>query len=512
MLKNIIFDMGGVLVDLCPERSIEAFVRLGAESVADYIVTCRTEDLFLDIELGIITTAEFCSVVREMAGKDIPDEAICAAWNLLLESYGDARGRSLRALKEAGYTLYLLSNTCEMHWHHASKELIPADGDSVDDYFERCFLSYELHLRKPAEAIYTTVLRLAGLDPAETIFIDDNEQNVLAASMVGMHTFHERDDHRWTECLTAEIARINACCAPCCATVGFFDGVHRGHQYLLDRLVREAKQYGLRSTVITFRDHPRAVLHADYVPQLLTTNTRKESLLRSMGVDEVVLLPFDKAMSTWSAKEFMTYIYNVYGVRRLFVGYDHRFGHGRTEGIDDYVRYGERLGMAVTQGEAYVCDGVQVSSSVVRRLLTEGDIDSANAYLGYCYRFSGVVVRGRGEGRRLGYPTANMLVDARVLLPRRGVYAVRVTIASVPGTFVGMMNIGVRPTYGGEETMAEVAEVHILHFDKDIYDSDLTVEVVRRLRDERRFTTVDELVEQLHRDKEDILARECDEE
>ncbi len=289
----------------------------------------------------------------------------------------------------------------------------------------------------------------------------------------------------------------------CSATIGFFDGVHKGHRHVIACLVDDARRHGLQSAIITFRQHPRQVLRQDYVPQLLTMCEKKEQLLWSTGVDNVVMLDFTPAFSCQTAVEFMTFLRDEYNVRRLVVGYDHRFGHDRAESFLDYKRYGARIGVDVVASEAFVQDDVNVSSSVIRRLLANGDLTVANDYLGYDYGFDGIIVRGRGEGRKLGFPTANMLVARQQLVPKRGVYSVGVEVEGIPGRFAGMMNIGCRPTYGaGEDTI----EVNIFNFDTDIYGRRMSVSFLRRLRDERKFRSVEDLKQQLCQDRENILS------
>ncbi len=201
-IKNIIFDMGGVLVPLNPARCIKAFLALGAIKTAAYVRDFRTEDLFLDIEEGRMTTAGFCEEVRRKNSISAADGEIEAAWNTLLEPSSDECREGLLHLKSLGYRLFLLSNTCDIHWRHASRNLIPSPGKTIGDYFERCFLSFELHCRKPSPAIYAAVLRSAGIVPAETLFIDDNDANLSAAAAFGIRTFHEREGQRWNNALS----------------------------------------------------------------------------------------------------------------------------------------------------------------------------------------------------------------------------------------------------------------------------------------------------------------------
>ncbi len=290
---------------------------------------------------------------------------------------------------------------------------------------------------------------------------------------------------------------------PCSATIGYFDGVHRGHLHIINHLIDDAKAHGLASTIITFRQHPRQVLQKDYIPKLLLTEEKKGQALRSTKVDNVISMDFTLTLSLLSARDFMALLYNEYAVQRLLIGYDHRFGHNRSEGFDDYVRYGKELGITVVASDALAGNETNISSSAIRRFLLDGNIGSANEYLGYSYGFEGIVVRGRGEGKRIGFPTANLLIDHQQLIPKRGVYSVGVAIEGYDEHFLGMMNIGCRPTFGCVE---ETVEVNILNFDEDIYDRKLSVAISRRLRDERKFHSVSDLVSQLNKDKADILT------
>ncbi len=289
---------------------------------------------------------------------------------------------------------------------------------------------------------------------------------------------------------------------PCVATIGFFDGVHRGHLHLIAQLMAEAHFCGLPSAIVTFRQHPRQVLAQDYIPQLLTMEEEKEELLRKTGVDRVVVMDFTQELSRLTARDFMAFLRERHGVRRLMVGYDHRFGHERNESLNDYVRIGQDLGIHVVPCDAFVENGTNISSSEIRRRLLEGNIRVANDYLGRAYGFLGMVVKGRGEGRKIGFPTANMLLSPFQLVPQRGVYAVKVKVEGLDEDLRGMMNIGLRPTFGGS---VETVEVNIFHFDQDIYDRQLTVEFLGRLRDERKFDTVATLICQLFKDRKDIL-------
>lgn len=290
--------------------------------------------------------------------------------------------------------------------------------------------------------------------------------------------------------------------APRCATIGFFDGVHCGHRYLISQLRDDAARHGMESLVVTFRQHPRQVLQQDYIPKLLTTSDRKEELLLATGVDHVTMLDFSLELANLSARQFMSFLHDKYNVRRLLIGYDNRFGHNRDEGFEDYRRHGIELGIEVECLDALQNNGTAVSSSMIRRLLNDGDVAAANVGLGYRYSFSGTVVHGFGEGRKLGFPTANLHIADEQFVPKNGVYAVMVTVEGFEGEFMGMMNIGNRPTYG---TFSDTLEVNIIDFDADIYDRQVQVAFVDRIRDVRKFDSVAQLQEQLAKDKNTII-------
>lgn len=290
-------------------------------------------------------------------------------------------------------------------------------------------------------------------------------------------------------------------CRPAVATIGFFDGVHCGHRFLIEQVRAAASLRGWDATVITFAEHPYGVMHPDFYPELLTTCNEKLDLLNSTGIDRCVLLNFTRGMAALSAREFMKILHERYAIGALVIGYDHRFGHGRSEGFEDYVCYGRELGMEVLSAEAYrlpVSDcSLPVCSSSIRHLLHEGDVASATRYLGYPYFLNGIVVSGFQVGHRMGYPTANLQVnDARKIIPARGVYAVRVEVDGC--TYGGMLNIGYRPTLANGTDMS--VEVHIFNFDADIYQHPLRLSFIRRIRSERKFASVEELVAQLRQD------------
>ncbi len=284
------------------------------------------------------------------------------------------------------------------------------------------------------------------------------------------------------------------------ATIGFFDGVHRGHRYLLEQLCSEARNRGLKSMAITFDRHPREVVQPGWHPQLLTSLNEKCSLLSETGIDVLVVLSFDRSMASLSARRFMDEVLRSrLGTGLLLTGYDNRFGHHRVETFSDYVGYGNEMGIEVVCAQPLIENAKAFSSSLVRQYLLEGDVSSASVCLGRDYSISGHVVHGERKGHGLGFPTANLLPDEPLkLIPARGAYAVEATFPD--GThFPGMASIGTRPTFSGAQ---QTLETNIFDFDKDIYDQRLTISFVTRLRDEMTFPSPEALALQLVQDRE----------
>ena len=289
---------------------------------------------------------------------------------------------------------------------------------------------------------------------------------------------------------------------PTVATIGFFDGVHLGHRYLINQVKIAASQCGWCSSIITFPIHPRQVIQSDYQPQLLSSPEEKIELLSQTGVDNCILLPFTRELSKLTAWEFMQLLYEQYKVRMLVIGYDHRFGHNRAETFEDYCRYGRELGIHIMQATAYTQEQDKVSSSAIRRALLSGDVMTVHKYMGYNYFLEGTVVSGYQVGRKIGFPTANLRVDFPYkLIPSIGVYAVRVQVAGQQ--WKGMLSIGYRPTINNGNDLS--IEVHILDFQGDIYNQKMRIEFIEFLRPEIKFDSVDELIAQMHKDKEETI-------
>ena len=299
---------------------------------------------------------------------------------------------------------------------------------------------------------------------------------------------------------TIKLSDGNVDIKTCVATIGFFDGVHRGHQFLIQHVIDEAKAAGLESTVVTFDAHPRQVLHSDFVPKLLSTLDMKLIQLAKTNVDNCVLLHFDEEMARLSAHDFMEKILrDRLHVQKLVIGYDNRFGHDRKESFNDYVRYGKELGMEVIQNQALMVNGINVSSSVIRSYVQAGEIEMANQCLGYPYTIMGTVVQGFHEGRKLGFPTANLdNKEFGQLIPAPGVYAVKARLKNSMEMKRAMMNIGTRPTFDGKDL---TLETHIFNFHQDIYGEMLLVSFMHRIREEHKFDHPDDLVQQLQKDE-----------
>lgn len=285
---------------------------------------------------------------------------------------------------------------------------------------------------------------------------------------------------------------------PTVATIGFFDGVHLGHRFLIDQVKVAAAQCGWESSIITFPVHPRQVIQSEFQPQLLSSPEEKIELLGTTGIDHCILLPFTRELSMLTAREFMQLLYEKYHVRMLIIGYDHRFGHNRTETFEDYCRYGRELGIHIMQATAYTQKQDKVSSSAIRRALLSGEVNIANKYLGYNYFLQGKVVDGYKVGRKIGFPTANLQVDfPNKLIPSVGVYAVYVYVSGQK--YKGMLNIGHRPTLNNGTDLS--IEVHILDFEGDIYQQPIRLEFIDFLRAEEKFNSIDELILQIEKDK-----------
>lgn len=285
---------------------------------------------------------------------------------------------------------------------------------------------------------------------------------------------------------------------PSVATIGFFDGVHSGHRFLISQLKEIAQKRGLKSTIITFPVHPRKVLHDDFQPRLLSTTHEKTSLLAAINPDYCILLPFSSDIAALSAYDFMKLLKDNYNVKCLLVGYDHRFGHNRSEGFEDYKRFGEQLNIDVILADECYTPGASISSSFIRKLITKGDVKEAGKMLTYNYSIEGKVIRGHKIGTKIGFPTANIeVVNKEKIIPANGVYAIIATIDGI--RYKGMINIGSRPTVNNGNNVS--IEANIFDFDGNLYGKNIKIDFVQFMREEKKFNSIDELQYQLESDK-----------
>ena len=286
-------------------------------------------------------------------------------------------------------------------------------------------------------------------------------------------------------------------------TLGTFDGVHIGHTAILKKLTQNTNNGEFESTVLTFFPHPRMVLQGKSDLKLLNTINEKMELLETIGIENLIIHPFDESFAQLSAEEFVkTVLVDQLHVQKIIIGYDHRFGKNRTANIDDLITFGTQYGFEVEQISAQEINAISISSTKIRTALETGDIQLANEYLGYAYFLSGTVVKGKQLGRTIGFPTANIeLEEAYKLVPKNGVYVVR---AEIEGKHVfGMMNIGFNPTVQGKN---RTIEAHFFNFDADIYNRHIKVSILQRIRSEKKFESVALLKTQLEKDQKEAIT------
>ena len=285
-------------------------------------------------------------------------------------------------------------------------------------------------------------------------------------------------------------------------TIGTFDGVHIGHQKILKHIVALAQKEGLVPTVLTLFPHPRMVLQKDDNIKLLNTIDERIQLLKNIGIKRVIVKEFTKEFANLSAKDYVEQILvKELNTKQIVIGYDHHFGKNRSANIDDLKIFAKEFNFKVEEISAQEIEDVTVSSTKIRKALDNGNIEVANAYLDYNYFISGEVVKGKGIGRTLDYPTANIRIkESYKLIPRDGVYVVKSVIDNA--TVFGMMNIGTNPTVSGK---ARSIEVHFFDFDKDIYGNVLKIEFLHWLRSEQKFENLDALKKQLSNDMTNAL-------
>ncbi|MCH8494877.1 MAG: bifunctional riboflavin kinase/FAD synthetase [Balneolales bacterium] len=290
-------------------------------------------------------------------------------------------------------------------------------------------------------------------------------------------------------------------------TIGTFDGVHEGHRSIIDKVVTHARNRNARSVLVTFDPHPRDILNPGTAGvKLLTTLEERAEILSELGLDLMVVIPFNRDFSLLSSEEFIRdVIHKKIGVAEFVIGYDHQFGRNREGTIQTLQLLSKSLGFDVHVVQAHEIQSETVSSTLVRRKLEEdGNIILARNFLGRPFRLQGTVIHGDKRGKTIGYPTANLRpIEKRKIIPKNGVYAVDVQIEGKTGSWRGMMNIGIRPTFKND--MQQTIEVHIIDFNEDIYGKVVELQFLKRIRDEQNFSGIEALKTQLHQDRDACL-------
>lgn len=286
------------------------------------------------------------------------------------------------------------------------------------------------------------------------------------------------------------------------ATIGTFDGVHIGHQKILESLTNIAEKKGLESVVLTFFPHPRMVLQKDSKIKLLNTIEERSEILKKNGVNHIVVQEFTKKYSRLTALEFVRdVLVNKLKIKYIIVGYDHHFGRNRTANINDLIEFGEIYNFKVIEIPAQDINEVAVSSTKIRKAIVKGDVTTANNYLGYNFMLTGTVVKGNSLGKTINFPTANLNIKEKYkLIPKKGVYIVNSFLDDK--LVFGMMNIGKKPTVNGKK---KTIEIHFFNFDKDIYGKKIRINILKRIRNEKKFDSIKDLQNQLEEDKKTAL-------
>lgn len=287
-------------------------------------------------------------------------------------------------------------------------------------------------------------------------------------------------------------------------TIGTFDGVHKGHQKIIQQLLAESEETGGESVLITFNPHPRKIVRPEINLMQLTTLDERIGLLKQYGINNLVVVPFTKAFSEQSALDYIDkFLVERFHPAKIIIGYDHKFGNNRSGNFQLLEQYADQYQYKVKEIDEQLINDAIISSTRIRESLLKGDVDTANNYLGYHYFFTGLVVEGNKLGRTIGYPTANLQMnDPDKLVPGNGVYTVTAQLEGETRILNGMMNIGTRPTVDGSH---RVIEVNLFDFDEDIYDRHLRICIKHFLRHEQKFNGIEALKDQLHKDKQQSI-------
>ena len=285
-------------------------------------------------------------------------------------------------------------------------------------------------------------------------------------------------------------------------TIGTFDGIHKGHQKIFNKVINVSKQSNLSSVVLTFFPHPRIILNKYNDIKMIDTLDEKIEHLEKIGIDNLIIHPFDKKFSLLSADQFIKeYLVEKLKLKHIIIGYDHRFGKGREASVSDLKEYSSDFNFIVDEIDAQEIEKIAISSTKIRNSINQGDLETTKKYLGRFFSLTGKVVKGDGLGKQIDYPTANILIEEDYkIIPKDGVYYIRTTIDNK--LYNGMMNIGHRPTIGNK---AKSIEVNLFNFDRDIYDKIISIDVVVKIRDEKKFSSINALKAQLSKDEEHCL-------
>ena len=281
-------------------------------------------------------------------------------------------------------------------------------------------------------------------------------------------------------------------------TIGTFDGIHLGHKKILSRLIKSSKNKDLNSVVLTFFPHPRIILNKYNEVKMIDTLDEKIIHLNEIGIDSLIIHPFDKNFSLLSANQFIKdSLVDKLKIKHIIIGYDHRFGKGREASVTDLKNYADDYDFTVEEIKAQEIEKITVSSTKIRNSINQGDIKTTEKYLGRYFNLTGKVVKGDGLGKKINYPTANIFIEETYkIIPKDGVYLVETTIKNK--LFKGMMNIGHRPTIG---TNVKSIEVHLFNFNEDIYGQVISIKMISKIRDEKKFSSIQALKEQLVKDE-----------
>jgi len=287
---------------------------------------------------------------------------------------------------------------------------------------------------------------------------------------------------------------------PTILTLGTFDGVHQGHRTIISKLTSESKKHDLKSIILTFFPHPRNIVSSKKIKSISTID-EKIQIFSELNLDELIIQNFNKSFSEMGAEEFIKLLVNNLNLKKIIVGYNHRFGKNRSADIDVLRDFSTKYDFEVVEIKAFEVEKIKISSTKIRNAIDNGNIDVCNNYLGYNFNINGIVVKGKSIGKSIGFPTANInIAEEYKIIPKNGVYLVRCFYEK--NKFYGMMNIGYNPTFGSNE---KTIEVNIFDFSKDLYDKNIRIEFLKFIRDEIKFDNAEELQNQLINDRENCI-------